>query len=344
MPGEIKIMMSEQTIKLIELINEGKTCNEICHILNISNKQLFNNLTNLKNKGLFYKRKYYSNGSIIYRPITHCDELNKLYGKNNSIITAHKERELKVLAISDLHFGNKLERLDLLDKAYNYCIKHNIHIIFCCGDLIDGPFTHGEQNLNDIFMQIEHFVKDYPFDKNILTFGVGGDHDVDAFRKGSQDIIEILRNYRHDIIIGGYGNAFITIKNDKIHLFHNIYGRKYKSMNSTISLHGHSHRFGVDTKNSNHLDIMVPSLSNVNQPSPSAIQIDFQFNKNGYINSVYLKQVCFDFEDYILIEEKYDITKNRNIKANKILNEEIIRKEDFNICKKNDCQKTLKKY
>ena len=33
-------MMSEQTIKLIELINEGKTCNEICHILNLCILQL----------------------------------------------------------------------------------------------------------------------------------------------------------------------------------------------------------------------------------------------------------------------------------------------------------------
>lgn len=49
--------MSEKNVKLMELINEGKTCNEICHILNISNKQLFNTLTDLKNNGLFYRRK-----------------------------------------------------------------------------------------------------------------------------------------------------------------------------------------------------------------------------------------------------------------------------------------------
>lgn len=61
--------MSEQTKKLMELINEGKTCNEICAILKISNKQLYNNLTNLRNKGLIYRRKYYQNGVIVYKPI-----------------------------------------------------------------------------------------------------------------------------------------------------------------------------------------------------------------------------------------------------------------------------------
>lgn len=332
--------MSEKNVKLMELINEGKTCNEICHILNISNKQLFNTLTDLKNNGLFYRRKYYSNGSIVYSPITSSDNLSNFSKKKNSIITTHKERELKVLVISDLHFGNKLERLDLVDRAYNYCIKHTIHIIFCCGDLIDGPFTHGEQTLNNLHSQIEHFIKDYPFDENILTFGVGGDHDIDAFRKKALNIIEMLRNYRHDIIIGSYGNAFINIKNDRIHLFHKIDGRKYNPMNSPISLHGHFHRYKVDTKNSDRLDIIIPSLSNVNQSSPSAIQMNFQFNQNGFINSVYLKQVCFGNDDYILTEEKYDITINKDIETTKILNEE---NEVFESYQQIDGQKVLKK-
>ena len=125
--------MRDQTIKLMELIKKGKTCNEICSILNISNKQLFNNLTNLRNKGLYYKQKCYSNGEIIYRPITSLNELKNIHNSNNTIITTHYENLIKCLVISDLHFGNKLERLDLLDRAFNYCIKNNIHIILCCG-------------------------------------------------------------------------------------------------------------------------------------------------------------------------------------------------------------------
>ena len=71
--------MSDQTVKLIKLIKEGKTCNDICGILGISNKQLFNNLTNLRNKGFFLKRKYqiffphltyYSPTTTSVKPIT----------------------------------------------------------------------------------------------------------------------------------------------------------------------------------------------------------------------------------------------------------------------------------
>ena len=111
-------------------------------------------------------------------------------------------------------------------------------------------------------------------------------------------------------------------------------------MNSPISLHGHFHRYKVDTKNSDRLDIIIPSLSNVNQSSPSAIQMNFQFNQNGFINSVYLKQVCFGDDDYILTEEKYDITINKDIETTKILNEE---NEVFESCQQIDGQKVLKK-
>ena len=41
--------MSDKSLELINLIRQGKTCNEITSILNISNKQLFTYLTNLRN-------------------------------------------------------------------------------------------------------------------------------------------------------------------------------------------------------------------------------------------------------------------------------------------------------
>lgn len=39
------ILMSDLTIQLLRLINEGKTLNEISEILNISHKKIFNYLT-----------------------------------------------------------------------------------------------------------------------------------------------------------------------------------------------------------------------------------------------------------------------------------------------------------
>lgn len=317
-------MMSEQTIKLIELINEGKTCNEICHILNISNKQLYNNLTILQNKGFYYKRKYYSNGAIVYEPIKSIKKINEFYTSNeSSIITDSNELELKVLLISDLHYGNEFERNDLVDRAFNYCIKNDIHIIFLCGDMIDGTFSHVEQDISNVYEQIEHFVKDYPFDKNILTFSVGGNHDENGLRKSGQNIIEILRNYRHDIIISSYNNFFIDIKNDQIQLFHITHKSKVIKSKSSIVLHGHSHKYSCEQEKSKILHIYVPSLSdlNFNQPMPTTIQMTLQFDK-GYIYDTYLNQIYFGNEDYILNEIKFNLLRGRYVKNSSILNEE----------------------
>ena len=50
--------MSETTLKLLELIKEGKKLNEICTELNKTPKQIFNHLTLLKNKGYLFSRLF----------------------------------------------------------------------------------------------------------------------------------------------------------------------------------------------------------------------------------------------------------------------------------------------
>lgn len=317
--------MSEQTIKLIQLIKDGKSCNEICTILNISNKQLFNNLTNLRNKGIIYKRKYYSDGNIIYRPILSINGLNNEYKSvDNAIITQPSENKFKCIAISDLHFGNELERLDLLDRVYNYCIKSGIHIILCCGDMVDGAFTKGEQRIQSVYEQIEHFIKHYPFDKNILTFAVGGDHDHSCLYKEAQDLCEIVKSYRHDIILGSYNNSYVYIKNDSIHMYHYVSGGTLICKDSPISLHGHTHKYTTKIYERELLEVTVPSLSDINESFPTALELDFNFEK-GYMKDVTIRQILFSDKDYILNEANHKLLKNINSKPCPIRYEEVFK-------------------
>lgn len=309
--------MSEQTVRLMQLIQEEKTCNEICLELGISNKQLFSNLTNLRNKGLFYKRRYYSNGAILYRPIKTVSDLKKCQRNFEfSIFTEHSEKDFRSLVISDLHFGNTLERLDLLNRVYDYCIQSGIHIIFCCGDLIDGAFTQGDQSIGNIYDQIEHFVKDYPFDKHILTFAIGGDHDVSGLSYGGQDIVEMIRNYRHDIVIGGYQYSSIAIKNDFLTLAHKIDDCKFQTNKSSIILQGHTHQYGTMMLGKT-LKVKVPSLSNVYSPFPSALELNIHFEK-GYMQSAGLKQIYFQDKDYVLSNVTYDLLDVSKVKGRNI--------------------------
>lgn len=320
--------MDEQTLKLLQYIKEGKTCNEICVGLNISNNELYEHLNNLKNKGFFFKRKYYGNGTITYKTIRDLSGINKLKKSAfNSIITEHKDEQMRCLVISDLHFGNSLESIELLNRAYNYCVKNGIHIVLCCGDMIDGTFSKVEQNIEDIYTQIEHFIKDYPFDKNVLTFGVAGDHDYSGLCEGGQDITEAVRNYRHDIIIGDYNNSVINIKSDSITLHHHILGGTYFNYVSPIVFNGHLHKYKINMQ-TNHLNVCVPSLSLINESLPTAVDVVLNFNK-GYISLANFKQIYFGDKDYVLNETEYDLLKNRKVEFGPIYNEMPIRQENL---------------
>ena len=317
---------------LLQLIKEGKNNREICEIFNVSFNQLYDELLKLKTKGVKYSRKYYSDGSIKYNKIKKLKKLNE--NVNKTIITDNQENNMKFLLISDLHFGNEFENLGLIDRAYNYCIKNGINIILCGGDFIDGSFSKSPQKITDLYDQIEYFIKNYPQDKNILTFGVAGDHDFSTLKRASLDIIEICNNRRHDIIIGGYNNAEINIKNDKIHLFHNILGGRMHSAQAPIILCGHLHKYMTQQKN-NSLYITLPTLSNINQQMPSALELDVSFSK-GYISSAVIKHLYFGTQDFVLSESEFNLLNERNSNNNEIKNVEGYRQ---NL----DAEKILKK-
>lgn len=313
--------MSEFMTKLVQLIKENKYCNEICEELNITNKQLFNYITILENKGYEYKRKYYSDGSIKYCTIKkYVDTLEDKY--HSTIITDNKENNFKVLLVSDLHWGDKLAQVELMDRAFNYCTKNDIHSIICLGDLIDGSFGKSNEKKEEIEKQIEYFVKNYPFDKNILTFGIGGNHDVSGLYTDSIDMTKLFKNYRHDIIIDSYYNKFINIKNDTISLSHYKNKMSFKE-NSPILLFGHYHKYHTEYLNNGYLSIQVPSLSNICEYNvlPTALELELQFKK-GYIENAIIKQIYFGAVAYILNESKYELLKNRNVEFGNINNTE----------------------
>lgn len=323
--SEKQVEIADFSSLLIQLIIEGKTNKEICEKLNINAQQLANELLKLKNRGIMCSRKYYSNGTIKYQNLSGIRTLNSYnnVGQDRTIITDTNENSMKVLVISDLHFGNELERLDLVNKAYNYCVKNGINIILCGGDLVDGAFTKGKQKITDLYKQVEYFLKNYPYDKNILTFSVAGDHDMSVLYKSFLDIIEACNNFRHDIIIGGYNNTGINIKNDKLLLYHHIDSGNMRITDAPIILHGHSHKFSTDI-NKGTLNITIPSLSNINQLMPSALELNLYFNK-GYIANSVIKHIYFSEQDIILSESSFDMLKGRSLIEEPIKNVESFR-------------------
>lgn len=299
--------MSDLTLKLLDLIKQEKTVNEIAEILNLSNKQIYNLITTIRNKGFDFARKYYSNGNIIYKPKTN------IFPFNNSVnlFTTPEEQTITILAISDLHIGNQLERIDLLNKIYDYCIQEGIHIIINGGDLIDGAVNTLNAPIkiyDNVMEQIEYLMKIYPFDKNILNFTLLGNHDYSALQHAGQDLSIILQSYRHDIIPIGYEFGKINIKNSSIHVKHpieqNLYKIKNTPENNCIILKGHSHKMKVSTNESN-CSVSIPSLSDINYSDnnilPTLLKLDISF-KNGRFKTVVINQLLILDKIYTLNE------------------------------------------
>ena len=305
--------MSETTLKLLELIKEGKKLNEICTELNKTPKQIFNHLTLLKNKGYLFNRKYYYFGE----EISYIPQVDYLYSNvkpETYLTTSQNCNRVKAVVISDTHIGSKYERLDLLNEIYNYCTKNGIYTIFHCGDIIDNSVSDEQVPRLE---RAEYLLKNYPFDKNILTFTILGNHDVALLKETKQNIAAMLENYRHDIVNIGYMQDILKIKEDSITLYHPFTINSYlceKCSQSSLILQGHSHKFKIENNPlSNNLHIVVPPLSDipVNDYSyPSALELDIHFD-DGNITNVTTKQLIYHNNSFVTINELQNSIKKK---------------------------------
>lgn len=303
--------MSEINSKILELIEKNYSANEISEVLNITNKQLFYRLTQLKNKGYNICKKYYANGEIEYflnKSFYDKDTFNK-----KSIFISKKYKFLKTIVISDLHLSSIYENIDALDKIYNYCAANSIHIIINTGDVnnctsnLNNRKVYSTSNMK----QIEHMLKVYPFDKNILNYILFGNHDYDILVEDGIDIKKILEDKRHDLIPLDYGMDIINMGKDKITLKHNLKKNfKMPMQEKGIILMGHFHNYKViDNNVDKHIIVQVPTLSTLNFEDKNdlpncALEITFNFDDSYLIENVNIKHLYINDKIYVLGETR----------------------------------------
>lgn len=299
---------NQLTTNIINLINLGKTNREICEKLNIDYKTLYFELKKVKNCKRNYDREYFYDGKIISKG----NQKNK-YGKGNTLNIGYNNT-LRFLVISDLHYGNSLENVEAVNRAFNYAKKRGINVILACGDFIDGAFSKGKQIIERYFKQFEHFALDYPYDKDIITFGVGGNHDYSVKFTDDFDFIKFCSMYRDDIIIDNYGNSFLNIGKETIQMHHEIKGFPKLESSSKIILNGHIHKYDIKQVKDNHsLNIYIPTISNLIQTVPEALEIELSLN-NEIIENINIKEICFGNRDIILSEKEFYFNKNNESK------------------------------
>lgn len=291
--------MSEEFEKLISMIKQNKSVNEICKMLRISPKQLAIKLNMLKMQGYYTDKDYDMNG-MTFLKIENPFETEKTIEIED--YNSKPKKNVRFVAISDTHLGNKLDDLNYINALYNYCIKNNVHIILNAGDLCEGiyPDKH-EATTKNSQEQLDYVLKNYPYDKGILNFLTLGNHDASFYYQEGIDIKKFLENRRLDIIPIGYGYGKLNLANCPIIMQHKIERAGLEMpFEEGLVLKGHAHKYRTTPSKNGNLTIYVPSLSNVvpgndgiHTPLPALLDIKLE------VNDLFIKQEYIQYFIYI---------------------------------------------
>lgn len=314
--------MSNIQKELLELLKQQATIDDLSNWFSLSQKQIYQRILKLKNKGHNILRKDFVSGEVQF------ELTNKIIDDANEKIlyTLPGTDSLRVIVSSDTHLGNVKQNIEALNGEYDYAAKNDIHVILGCGDMLDGFFSpnHKTSIYNSYDEQFKKALKTYPFDPYIINYNVLGNHDKDYLNNNYVDIRKAILNKRYDIFPISYKNAIIKIKNDEIKLFHPNDACGYK-LDNNIVFRGHSHigKF-VDSENSNQKGtyVYVPTLSNMQNGIPSMYDVEFLFNKVGIIKEINISTLVFVNGKFIKVSEYLHKIFPRLLKEGSIIENE----------------------
>ncbi|MBQ6546427.1 MAG: metallophosphoesterase [Bacilli bacterium] len=256
-------MMTDINRELLNLIKEELSTDIICTRLGITKKELKNRIQSIKNEGFNITNSYNYSGTRNY-------VFNKENLESEQIVTINNDinrKNFRALAVADTHIGHVKYNMGYPELMYDYCIKHNINIVFHCGDLLQGD----KQCILTPQEQLEELIENYPKVDGILTFLGFGNHEEAFLREYGINLKSVIEKYRDDIIPLGYGEQIIGIhtKDDIVicHASHN-----FESNGVRLSGHSHRYKFVADDYNPT---VTVPTLSDFLHTNdyPGAIEL-----------------------------------------------------------------------
>lgn len=312
--------MTEINQKIMDMIKQKKSIEEISNMVNLSYKQLYNRVSSFNNQGYIISKAYNTDGTLYYTL-----DNDNCYHLNNSFELFNEQSEVKFLVISDLHIGNITSDEEAINTIYNYCIKNDIHVIINCGDILDGTFSRTKQKISPE-NQVEYLVKNYPFDKSIYNFYTAGDHDESLLNDKYISLFTILEKRRHDICPlslndSASKDSVINLNNNTIKVSHKASVFEDNNI-SNVKLHlvGHNHTSKTifEVNETNHVSprIMVPPLSRVSIEGetniPRAIELNIYLDDKLHFKHV-LKRDLLILNDKTINVSETIINYNKNI-------------------------------
>ena len=298
--------MREISSLVLKEISTGLSLNEVKKNLNLPDKMFLSALKEIRSNYQNFTKKYADNGTVFYLP-----EEPKLVLPPNKIELISTKNTFRAIFISDLHCGNKRERLYLLNMVYEYAIKNNIYVIVNTGDVLENIYSIPVSELKQktVEGQINSLIRNHPYAPNIINLILYGNHDYKALTDQGIDVASIIEQERYDLVSLGYGEAFIKTKEDEIGLQHNIGHGRHTPLpeGPRVIFKGHSHKMKYNLKKGQAV-INVPALSDANPESydyphsKGFLDVEITFKEDNKFDKVYIKQFVVDKQPTIASE------------------------------------------
>ena len=298
--------MREISTEVLKQISTGLSLNEVKNNLNLPDKMFLSALKEIRSNYPNFTKKYADNGTVFYLP-----EEPKLILPPNKLELISTKDTFRAIFISDLHCGNKREKLYLLNLVYEYAIKNNIYIIINTGDVLENIYSIplSELKQKTVEGQINSLIRNHPYAPNIINLILYGNHDYKALTDQGIDVAAIIEQERYDLVSLGYGEAFVKTKEDEIGLQHNIGHGRHTPLpeGPRVIFKGHSHKMKYNLKKGQAV-INVPALSDANPESydyphsKGFLDVEISFKEDNKFDKVYIKQFVVDRQPTIASE------------------------------------------
>ena len=205
----------------------------------------------------YLKNKYQLEHNVLYSILySTCKYNRKIY----NYLCQKTIRDTKIIFISDTHYGSKKENIKYIYDVFNFAAANGIHIILHGGDVLESDFDP-ENGYNNVIKQANYFINIYPFDNDIKTYTLLGNHDYLAINQC--EMIRDILDSRNDIDILGFKKAYLKWLENVISLQHDIEPFKLNlPLNAEIiSFKGHSHFYHIrERKNGINERVYIPCM------------------------------------------------------------------------------------
>ena len=139
--------------------------------------------------------------------------------------------------VSDTHLGSQYQQITFLKDFYRKCAERKIRKILHAGDLVEGNGKQYRGQMYEMFIHgadamVKYAVNNYPKEKGITSYVIGGSHDESYWKNEGYDILKAISGQRKDIKYLGMHGAYLKLGNINVYLMHGTsgvaYARSYK--------------------------------------------------------------------------------------------------------------------